>query len=185
MAPCGAAGATLGGGVEVEAVVLVGDVKPSGFATVVPCEAPVGLAAFAIEVVGEGNPNGLATVATGAAVGVAAAGGATVADNTLAVTFGDPAELVVAPEGGFVAELVSVAEGFALAAALGPVVIVVPPELSAAIPEPAPAFAVDDAMLTVIEDGGFALGGALEGGVVFTTRTDPFGCAELGAGCAF
>jgi hypothetical protein len=178
----------LGNGAEIEAVVPVGDgdVKPSGFATVAPCEAPaVGLAAFAVEVVGECDPNGLATVATGAAAGVAAAGGATVADSTLAVTFGDPAELVVTPEGGFAAELVSVSEGFALAAVLGPVVIVVPPELPAAIPAPAPAFAVDDAMLTVMEDGGFALGGALEGGVVFTTRADPFGWAELGADCAF
>ncbi len=165
-----------------EAVVVVVDDAPGGFATVAPCGAVVGELAPAVEA-GEGNPNGLATVATGADEG-GAFEGATVADRTFAVTLAEPAELGVdSDEAGDEAEGIPVD----VAAAAGAFVLATVLELGV-VGEP-PALFGEAATLVVV---GFALGlasvvGAMltaidAGGLPFATGPGAAGLAETGAG---
>jgi hypothetical protein len=143
-------------------------------ATVAVCEFSAdGLAGFEGGLGVEGRPNGFATVATGVE-GTVVGGGVTVADNTLDVTFGDPAKLGAGSGEGFESEPVpadaaSTAEGFVLeGAGISDPTTLAPPLLLFGFAEPSPIF-VAGAILTVIEDVGFATGGAPGAGVLPTT----------------
>ena len=191
VAPCG----VLAGG-AAELVAATGAEVPSGFATVAPCETVVGGAG--VEDDAGGTPSGLETVApcnAGGVVvtapllamedvacsgglaaipaGVEAAGVLTVADRTLAVMFGEPAELGVEVTGAgvgvggaaVVAVLVTTAAG---AAGLLEATLVFSAVVGAAVIL-GPAVCAG-AKLTLMLAGA-ALCGALDVGTVFTANS--------------
>jgi hypothetical protein len=152
---------------------------PSGFETVASCDAGGIIVALSLAVDGVACPSGLDAVA----VGVVAAGALTVADRSLAVMLGEPAELGVEVAGAGVgpgtvagvAVFVATVAGAAglsettlgFSAAAGPAVIF------------GPAFGVG-ATLTLMVAGALPTG-ALEVGTVFTASS---GLGLLGAAAA-
>ena len=157
---------------ELVVPVATGCAAPSGLATVAVCETSVeGLAAAVVGLDCEGRPNGFATVATGAEEG-GGGGGVTVADNTFAVTLGDPADVGTDCGEGLGSEAtatVAVSMGLSLAGAAG--FALVAALLLPVLAGSATTFAVEGATFTVIEDAGFAPDVTLESGAIFTTES--------------
>ena len=154
--------------------------SPSGFETVAPCDAgAVVAAAMLLAVDGVAGPGGLAAVVAG----VVAAGALTVADRTLAVMLGEPAELGVELTGAIdagdaagvavFATTVAATAGFleptvGSSAAAGPVVIF------------GPAFGAGATFTLMV--AGALVTGALEVGTVFIANSGLGGA--LGAAAA-
>ena len=141
---------------------------PSGLATVAPCAAgTAGFVALSLVVAGVVCPTGFAAVAAGGAE----AGAATVADNTLAVMFGEPAELgveIAGPVAGAGATVAlacvevlacSPAEGVGGAAAAGALAVVEAAACAAG------------ATVTLTDDGTLLPCGAFDVGRVFTANS--------------